>query len=183
MTRALYLIGPPGVGKTSVVDGLLDRYERMLPGPLRGLLRGEALQSLGSGEIVGVHLGYRRHTFGGTDVLGMAVQPDAIRWVEEGLLPLRLIGEGQRLGNAPFLTVLAKHADLTVIHLSAASAILDARCAARGSQQSESWRKGAATRALRTADRLEAAGVHVVDVAADRPLPEVVARVRDESGW
>lgn len=192
MTRALYLVGPPGVGKSSVTERLLSPWLLSTPKRLQGLLWGEWLVD-GDGPF-GVYLGQHRPTFSGTDALGMAVQPDAIRWVEDDVVPMcldpyrdgsaqRVIGEGARLGNAAFLTVLAKHADLTVIYLSAPQEVLDERCERRGSTQSVSWRKGAGTRALRTAERCEEAGVRVVSVNGTAPLDLVVDTIRDVSGW
>lgn len=180
MSRAIYLIGPPGVGKTTVMDALLEDYERAPQMRLRNLLWGEPLVDL-SGEVQGMHLGFRRDTFGGTDVLGMAVQRDAVGWLEGGTYPL-LFGEGQRLGNAPFLTALAKHYDLTVVYLNAPHDILSRRCEERGSRQNVTWRNGSATRAANAAQRAREAGVRVEDVNASLPLDEVVKRVRGVSG-
>jgi hypothetical protein len=81
----------------------------------------------------------------------MGVHPQAVDWAQNGRLPKALVGEGQRLATVAFLSSLADRCDLTVAHLTASQDTLDARCAARGSNQAPAWRMGAAHRAANLA--------------------------------
>lgn len=176
MTRALYLVGPPGVGKTTLMTLLLSRYQVLnawVP-PGYGPLRLEPLID-GGGMAAGYHLGITRAAFGGTDALSMGVNTAAVRWVSEAPLPGVLYGEGQRLANMRFLTALADQADLTVVHLTAPVEVLDARCDARGSKQDPAWRKAGRTRAANVARDAAAAGIRVSTRDATRP-PEELCR-------
>lgn len=158
MTRALYIVGAPGVGKTSLMRELKASYragdaKRVTPGSqlwVTPLYDDDAL--------VAVELGRQRASFGGTDALGMAVMPHALHWIRNApSLPPLILGEGARLGTAGFLTELAKRADLTVLHLVASADALAARRAARGSTQSRAWMLGAETRARNAVARLSGA--------------------------
>lgn len=175
MTRAMYLVGPPGVGKTSVMTCLKRPY---LEGDAhrawdRSLLWMTPLFS--EDHVAGVELGRRRDRFGGTDALGMSVMPHAKLWVTTATLPALVLGEGARLGTVPFLSLLAEYADLTVVHLTADPGVLDTRRALRGSNQSPSWMRGAETRARNAADELAARGVHVVRLDASQESPAELA--------
>jgi adenylate kinase family enzyme len=150
VTVALYLIGPPGVGKSSALAVLQRRLAFDPPTLLWGsLLRGQVWRR--AGLTAGIRLGVPRDKFGGTDGLSMGVHPQAVDWAQNGRLPKALVGEGQRLATVAFLSSLAERCDLTVAHLTASQDTLDARCAARGSNQAPAWRMGAAHRAANLA--------------------------------
>lgn len=171
MSRATYVIGPPGVGKTTYLQQLIRAERAVLPAVrVLRLLKGEPLANRADGTVDALHLGVTRPGgFSGTDALSMGVQPDAISWARSGAnANLSVYGEGQRLANLEFLSALASVRDLTVIYLTAPSDVLDERCERRGSQQSRSWRQGAATRAARCAERCTDAGMHVVVVDATK---------------
>jgi GTPase SAR1 family protein len=180
VTASLYLLGAPGVGKSTVMKALLsdwDAEER--PERIEGQLRGHVL-SRGRYEtwMTGLYLGILREEFPGTDGLGMAVMPDALRWVLTRELPDVILGEGARLGTTKFLTALSCWTRLTVVLLDAPDDVLDARRRERGSDQDPTWLQGAATRARNAAAGAEAAGVQVVRVDASAPLEEVVETVQ-----
>lgn len=177
MNKALYVLGGPGTGKTTLVERLLRPYERGPAFATLGLMWVEPVY-LGSGTVVGLVLGRRRERFSGTDALGMAVQPDALAWLASaGEFSPWIIGEGQRLGNAGFLYALADHADLTVVHLVADEAVRLERCAGRGSAQNEAWMRGSVTRAAKAAERCLAVGIRVWELDANRSADEVAAEV------
>lgn len=175
MTRAVYLVGPPGVGKTTLMRELKAPY---LEGPAerawdRSLLWLTPLYA--ADRMAGVELGRTRDAFGGTDALGMAVMPQAKAWMEAAPLPGLVLGEGARLGTVPFLDLLASRADLTVVHLTAKPAALTARRLARGSRQDPTWMRGAESRARNTADQLRAGGVRVRTLDATDATPAELA--------
>lgn len=140
MKRLLYLIGPPGVGKTTALDAALagvHRYEQSHPFAFQCYsVRGE------NGNFSGAQLGGRRASFGGTDTLPMNVQPKVVEWL--GRTPIaNIAAEGDRLGNAKFFdAVVAQGWELTVCWLEAPWAVCQARRDGRGSSQNETWLKG-----------------------------------------
>lgn len=159
MTGSLYVLGAPGVGKTTLCRGLLENVSLATSSrKIHGVLVGHDFPG-------GVYLGKMREEFPGTDALAMSVGPDAIEWVTTGQLPDIIFGEGARLGYAGFLNALARATDLTVVHLTAKEATLDARCRARGSNQGATWRKGAATRAASAVKRVQ--GARIIEVQTD----------------
>lgn len=180
--RAVYLLGAAGVGKSTVMDRLIDGYTPLDYARLHGVLRGHPLVDR-NGEANALYLGRRRSLFPGTDALSMSVHPDAVAWVSEwtGRPFATLFAEGQRLGTVGFLTALAARGDLTVIHLVAPEGVLQERRDGRGSAQNPQWVKGSRTKAYRTAEGARAYGVQVVEVDAGRPLDEVMLDV--DKAW
>ncbi|AWY05258.1 hypothetical protein SEA_MEMENTOMORI_3 [Microbacterium phage MementoMori] len=164
MTDALYLLGAPGVGKSTVMRGVIDHLGLDVnPDNYRihKRLTGHGLFEWTTGETMGVYLGKHREEFPGTDGLSMAVAPDAREWAatlrrdrEEGVR--YVFGEGARLGNVGFLTALAEHTWLTVVHLTADEDALTARRDERGSAQRPSWMRGATTAAANTFTAVQA---------------------------
>lgn len=158
---ALYLVGPPGVGKSTVVEALLAGYE------VGGYVRPDGYGTFGyeplltDGKPVGVYLGRHRDTFSGTDALAMGVMPHAVRWAEEAPLPGLVVGEGARLAAPKFWLPLHRRARLVLVHLTAAPEVLAVRRAGRGNVQDVGWMKGAETRAGNAVHRAAALGMQV----------------------
>lgn len=167
----LYLVGPPGVGKSTVMAELTSRCGReqsLQPFAHDVLVRQD--------REVGVELGRRRASFSGTDALGMSVQPRAVEWIASR--PHRLVlGEGARLGTVGFLTA-ARTAGYRVllVHLSAPEDVLERRRALRGSRQSPSWMQGAETRAQRLADRM-ALDADVHRISGNAPAADLAEHI------
>lgn len=191
-TPAVYLIGPPGVGKSTLMEGLTGRYQTATPVKVpcpRGKtpLVYEYLYrpSPEGGDLAGARLGLTRPQFSGTDALGMSVNPQAVAWAEQltpALEDFTIYGEGQRLANMPFLQALHETTDLTVLWLQAPETLLDLRCERRGSNQSPAWRKAAGTRVLNLASKLETAGVRLVAVDASVNRVKVLAAAEEALG-
>jgi len=174
--KAVYLVGEPGTGKTTLMNRLLATYDRQAPVKLDGTLMGEPLR-IGQ-RTVGLHLGTNRAGgFGGTDALAMNVHPVAVAWASSSPLPPRVYAEGQRLGTVAFLRALAARGSVTLALLQGEE-VAAARRAQRGSTQSESFIKGARTRAANLAERAPR-GVTVLTLDAELPVEELARRIRE----
>lgn len=145
----LYLIGAPGVGKTTLLQALVKVHDsepvyvmRATGSPLR-------LGTRYNGGLVQV--GYAREAFGGTDALPMNVQPLVLQWA--ATTPDRwCVAEGDRLANhAFFVGLLARGWGLTVAWLDGSVALTAARQSQRGSHQHPAWVKGRRTKVARLA--------------------------------
>lgn len=178
MPRAVYLLGAPGVGKTTLMTSLLAGFtrEKFAKPPDCKVFGYEPLTV--DGTLAGAHLGRTREAFSGTDALPLNVLPEAAHWAATSQLPELLLGEGPRLGHPRFLVALHERGvRVTVVHLTADPRLLDRRCAARGSTQDADWRRGSATRALNAFLRCCAAGLGQVQLDTTYLTPGDVARV------
>lgn len=133
----LYIIGVPGAGKTTLMRELvLGRRRRVVPKPFAHTVYEDGL----------VQLGRDREQFGGTDALSMSVQPLVTAALETRTWS-RVIAEGDRLANPSFFTA-ARNAgyEVDVALLDAAPELATERRADRGSDQSDSWLRGRASK-------------------------------------
>lgn len=160
----LFMVGPPGVGKTTLVRLLLDPENYLHPAPKWTV--GKAVCAVGH---------YTGGTFDGGDTVPFNGAAACLAWWEQNLWdrPLTIL-DGDRFATAPSLAWCHQHGAPKVVHLVAPQALLDARRAERGSTQNEAWAKGRATKAERFA-------MGIVDrlvLEADRPPAELAAEVR-----
>lgn len=101
-----YLVGVPGAGKTTLMRHLTAGLRTIaISKPLAHMVYLEA----DGPRIIGMELGGRHDTFGGTDRLSMSVQPSAIalvaRWASDNPESV-IVAEGDRLATATFLDAL-----------------------------------------------------------------------------
>jgi energy-coupling factor transporter ATP-binding protein EcfA2 len=184
VNKALYLIGPPGAGKSTLMRALVDGYDAE---PIRadGVPAIEYRDE--NGGLVGAQLGANRETFSGTDALGMAIMPRAIDLVRTAPWPF-LLGEGDRLASVKFLMALvdAEYA-VTLALVDGADDLLAERRAARGSSQDEAWVRGRATKARNLADEWDRLGVaahrRTYRMSAETPTAEAAHRLASMLGW
>lgn len=196
MTRSFYLLGAPGVGKSSVMRELLrpwnvGEYVRLTEREMFGHHLYDAPR-----DYKGVYLGHLRPEFPGTDALSMSVQPEAIKWLrqDDGGQDF-IFGEGARLGNAAFLEELALRSTLTIVLLTADPETVEARLQARpdsgdhktgrtGRSQDKKWREGQATRCRNAVEKMAPLlstnpRLSIIEIATDQPgaTPPILAAV------
>jgi hypothetical protein len=179
INELLYLAGPPGVGKSTLMAALTAGWDREVH--RTASVPHSTLRHPVSGRVLGLELGVPRPGFPGTDTLAMDISPRALQFLSTQLVPFAL-GEGSRLATRPFLGSLV-HAGvrLTFVSLTADERLLTERWQDRGAKQNPAWRKGATTRAERmyewaeATDRVSTLRLHMDRVA----LPEAVAQVQE----
>jgi broad-specificity NMP kinase len=134
--------GQPGTGKTTLFRAFMQNHEwervepkKMLPALYCKALDLYVLGKYEDGE-----------TFAGTDRLSMAVQPIAQCFVTE--TKSNILFEGDRIFNQSFLefSMGLPNTDLQVVYLKVPDDMLKQRYADRGSDQSETFLKGRATK-------------------------------------
>lgn len=164
MKRLVYVIGPPGSGKSTLMAGLTRGLLRVARTD-HGLPRDELYHRE---RLVGVELGRQRGDFSGTDALAMNIHPRACAWLRHGGAgdaPV-VYAEGQRLATLQFIKAgLEAGREVDLLYLDPPPEVAEARRRARGSRQSEAWIKGATTRAARLArEASELPGVRVLRI-------------------
>lgn len=148
--RVIYLIGAPGAGKSSAMKRALQI--RRWADPVQRL---EPIPHLDYGAGL-IQLGRVRETgFSGTDALGMAINPRAIEFIESRPANI-VLGEGDRLANAGFLTAADRAGVLTLIWLDVPPEVARERARQRAlllgtKEQTETWWKGRYTKTARLA--------------------------------
>lgn len=177
INQLLYLVGAPGVGKSTLARELTQGWDKTLlrAHPVPHSILGHPVTGRGTG----LELGVPRDDFPGTDALAMDIGPRALQFLSATYAHFAF-GEGSRLATRPLLGGLAgAGVPVTLVYLSGTQELLDERWRARGSKQSLTWRKGAATRAARMADWAHATpGVTLVEAEAQCSLAGQVDTVR-----
>lgn len=160
-----YVIGEPGVGKTTLLAAATEGLEWYV----------------GTKPFVHVvydkpnvaELGPRKgNGFSGTDGLSMSASPKVVGWLTMAPFP-NILGEGDRLSSGKFFTsVVEQGYHLTVVHLTAPPGILDERRRVRAEMlhtpmQNETWLKGRQTKVANLAEQW-------ADVTLNAELPTQV---------
>lgn len=146
--RLTYLIGEPGVGKTTLLNAFTEGLSGMtVPRPFA-----RRLYDCGV-----VQLGEERAVFGGTDTLSMSVQPKVLGWAEMPEYP-DVIAEGDRLANGKFFQGMRDLGyNLCIVHCIAPSEVIAERRLMRAAQhevkpQDPIWLKGRETKVHKLAE-------------------------------
>lgn len=142
MRKIVAVGGSPGTGKTTLFRKFMEgkTWEKVEPKKMLPALYCKDLDLYVLGKYE------EGETFAGTDRLSMAVQPIAQEFVSE--CKSNILFEGDRIFNQSFLEFAMGLPDveLDVIFLKAPKDILEQRYADRGSDQSETFLKGRATK-------------------------------------
>jgi broad-specificity NMP kinase len=142
MRKIVAVGGVPGTGKTTLFRKFMEglEWERMEPLKMLPMLYNKEhdLYVLGKYE--------EGETFAGTDRLSMAVQPIAQEFVST--CSSNILFEGDRIFNQSFLEFASNlnSVELQIVYLKAPQSILEQRYVDRGSDQSETFLKGRATK-------------------------------------
>lgn len=182
--RLVYLVGPPGAGKSTLMARLTDGLARV-PTEDGGVPRDLLMRGP---ELVGIELGRRRDGFSGTDALHLGIHPTACEWIKTATAPL-VLAEGQRLATTGFLEAATSSGrSVELLWLDPPADVCAHRRAVRAARllaaaQAPSFVKGATTRAARLAATAELIdGVRVRRLDADGTPAEVEAEARTYLG-
>lgn len=139
----IYLVGPPGSGKSMLMSLLTAGLMRLSYGPPEVPVAHDVLVDKVTGVIIGAEIGMRRGLIDGTDALPSSIIEKAIPWVESEPYEL-LLGEGARLSNLRFLKAATASYHVIVVFLDHPEAETWRKIKARavGREQNLSWVKG-----------------------------------------
>jgi adenylate kinase family enzyme len=135
----LFLVGPPGAGKTTLARTLLGEQLSIIEKPK---------WTIGNNACAAGH--YTGQTFDGADTVPYNGVNDALEYWKQNLTHLALtILDGDRFSNLSTLDYFLKwgYAHVKAIHLSCSDDELSRRRVARGSNQNATWIKGRVTKA------------------------------------
>lgn len=173
MNVILYVLGAPGVGKTTLVRELLGSETELVPSPK---------WTIGQDHVAAGH--YKGETFDGGDTVAYNGARACLEFWNASLRPMLepdslTILDGDRFSSAPSLEYLRSLGGVLVVgvHLQASTEALQARCAARGSKQNEAWMRGRITKARNFADKIGAYGVNA-DLSAAQVFEGVLRYVQ-----
>lgn len=144
----LFFVGPPGVGKTTLVRAYMEHLD---PGNAKRAYTANPKWTVASGAYVAAGH-YKGATFDGADTVGYnQVNTQLKDWYANYTSMPVTIFDGDRFSNRPAWDALAlsnvHNAKLRVIHIVAPDSVLKARRAERGSDQNVTWMKGRVTKA------------------------------------
>ena len=142
-TRKLIAVGGvPGTGKTTLFRKFMEGkdFQPVEPAKLVSAMYCKELDLYVLGKYE------EGEVFAGTDRLSMAVQPAVTEWIASH--NCNVLFEGDRIFNQSFLefAMALPDTDLQIVFLSAPQTVLEQRYQDRGSDQSEQFLRGRATK-------------------------------------
>lgn len=175
--RALFIVGAPGVGKTSAVRLGLGADPFTVPKPRWTIGRDGAVWAAGH---------YLGQTFDGADTVPYNGAREALTFWERKATARLTIFDGDRFSNEAAIAHVEAalgEANVLCVHLTAGGSVLDARRAARGSKQNASWMAGRVTKASNVATRFQSLGRLALALDTSSLGPEEVwARIEEAAG-
>jgi len=143
---ALFVVGAPGVGKTSALKELLGSEYELVESPKWTL-----------GKDVALVGHYGKGTFDGGDTVPYDGAEDCFNYWKENVLPGKKfkmsVWDGDRFSTSKIFTALREAGvSLRCVLLTASPEKLKERRDKRGSDQNETWMKGRETKAQRFAE-------------------------------
>lgn len=141
-----YILGPPGIGKTTATRLLLDKQTTIIPKPK---------WSVGPKVVAAGH--YTGQTFDGADTVPYNGVADCLRYWEDNLMSKEVTFlDGDRFSYAKTKLYFEVRAErVCAVILKASDDHLERRRAGRGSNQNPTWLKGRVTKAVRFFDLFE----------------------------
>jgi len=159
----VFVVGAPGVGKTTLLEGLLDGFDTFMhPAPKWTLSPPFAL------------VGHYGQTFGGGDTLGYTQGSEAVDYMFNALKPNRdyqyFFLDGDRMSSQAILEQVEKAGIRPYcLLLTATDQALKQRCSQRGSNQNPVWAKGRKTKAHNFAAKFPLSRKLEIDTTALSP--------------
>lgn len=139
--KVIAIGGEPGSGKSTLMKEIIKHYGvepkydafKLVP-----YLQKDNIYILGKYE--------EGEVFSGTDRMSMAVQPEAVKFLESLPENAIVLYEGDRLFTASFLEHCLDKYNLEIIYLSTSKEVRSERYKERGSNQNETWLQGRETK-------------------------------------
>lgn len=159
----VFVVGAPGVGKTTLLEGLLDSFDTFThPAPKWTLSPPFAL------------VGHYGQTFGGGDTLGYTQGGEAVDYLFNTLKPnddyWYFFLDGDRMSSQTILSQVEQAGVKPFcLLLTATDEALEKRCSQRGSNQNPTWAKGRKTKALNFAAKFPLSRKLEIDTTALTP--------------
>lgn len=176
MSTVLWIIGEPGIGKTTMVRALLPKPWELIDikGWPKWTFAGPQKQIVAAGHYTGA-------MFDGADTVGYNQVNNAIAWWKEHLFtrPLTIL-DGDRFSHLKAVEAFqAAGADLRCFVLEGLG-LAEERRGRRGSNQAASWLAGRRTKTTRFAKAFPGP---TAQVYADQPPERLADQVKAFLGW